>query len=126
MTDELLVNTRSGVVHKPECEVVARTNGRSGPWLTKWKGVAVTDHDRPCGYCLPDGLPAPSTTNVLPEFLDPDAFLPRGTRVVKKQGHRFAGTVAGYVQKRNGEVRVVVEHDEEWLFIFAPGDVRRA
>jgi hypothetical protein len=50
----LLVNTGTGVVHKPDCEVVTRTNQRSGRWLAPWKGVAISDSDKPCGYCKPD------------------------------------------------------------------------
>lgn len=50
----LVVNTLRGTVHKPDCEVVTRTNQRSGPWLAAWKGVAMKDDDKPCGYCQPD------------------------------------------------------------------------
>jgi hypothetical protein len=50
----LLVNTSTGTVHKPDCNVVTRTTGRSGPWLAPWKGVAITDTDKPCNYCRPD------------------------------------------------------------------------
>jgi hypothetical protein len=49
----LIVNTSTGTVHKPDCEVVTRA-ARSGPWSAAWKGVAMSDTDKPCGFCKPD------------------------------------------------------------------------
>lgn len=53
---EYLVNTRNGTVHRGDCSVVLRA--RTSNWLAPWRGVGKADHDKPCGYCLPDGLPA--------------------------------------------------------------------
>ena len=50
----LLVNTSTGVVHTKDCEVVTRTSGRSGPWIAPWRGVAISNTDRPCRFCNPD------------------------------------------------------------------------
>jgi hypothetical protein len=74
---DYLVNTQSNVVHKSDCSVVLRA--RTSSWLGPWRGVGRAEHDKACGYCLPDGLP------------DPDVEAERQTWVIEWQlseGHR--------------------------------------
>lgn len=47
-----------------------------------------------------------------------------GSRVAKKRGYSFIGTVQSVFQKRNGETRIVVEMDcTGMLHIYSPQDV---
>jgi hypothetical protein len=54
---DYMVNTSSNTVHRPDCSVVLRA--RTDKWLAPWQGVGRAEHDKACGYCLPDGLPNP-------------------------------------------------------------------
>lgn len=46
-----------------------------------------------------------------------------GDRVQKISGYQFVGDVRGVLTTRDGRQRVVVEHDDGWLFIFALDDL---
>lgn len=47
-------------------------------------------------------------------------------RFRKRKGYRFEGVICGVAMPRDGRSRVIVEHDDGWLFIFNPADLERA
>jgi hypothetical protein len=57
MTRTLIVNTRTGKVHREDCAVLHNLSTGGMRWFTAWVGVARSTADQACGYCLPDGLP---------------------------------------------------------------------
>lgn len=46
-----------------------------------------------------------------------------GDRVRKTSGYKFEGVVLAAFSTSKGEPRLVVEHDDGWLFIFNPEQV---
>jgi hypothetical protein len=57
MTRTLIVNTRTGKVHREDCAVLNSLSTGGMRWFTAWVGVARSTADTACNFCLPGGLP---------------------------------------------------------------------
>lgn len=56
---DLVQSADTGVIHLPTCHVARRRQALSPGWIRPWpiQRALFVGYDRPCGRCLPKGLP---------------------------------------------------------------------
>lgn len=47
-----------------------------------------------------------------------------GQRMFKSSGYAFHGEIRGIIQLRDGQTRLICQHDDGWVFVFAPEQVK--